>query len=94
MIEHEDVGHLRVKMPNHPLFQKTARATDIVSPDALALVRFGLRKANDPRVLDTVKILDATLKRDTARGPGWVRSTDDGYGEKRSLLEWPLTHGE
>jgi glucoamylase len=103
IIEHPGVGHLRVKMPNHPAGERTARAIDIVSPDALALVRFGLRKADDPRMLDTVKILDATLKRNTKTGPGWVRSTDDGYGEKKDGRPfhktgigrvWPLLTGE
>jgi glucoamylase len=103
IIEHESVGHLRIKMPNHPAGSRTARAIDIVSPDALALVRFGLRKADDPRILDTIKIIDATLKRDTATGPGWTRSTDDGYGEKKDGRPfdksgigrvWPLLAGE
>jgi glucoamylase len=103
IIEHKDVGHLRVKMPNHPAGSKTARAVDIVSPDALALARFGLRKADDPRMLDTLKVIDATLKRDTPTGQGWVRSTYDGYGEKKDGRPfdktgigrvWPLLAGE
>ena len=83
IIEHPHVGHLRVKMPNHPAGHKTARAIDVLSPDALALVRFGLRKADDPRIVDTLKVIDATLKRETTTGTGWVRSSDDGYGEKK-----------
>ena len=103
IVEHSGVGSLRVKMPNHPKGQKSARAVDIVSPDALALVRYGLRTADDPRIVDTIKILDATLKRDTKTGPGWVRSTDDGYGEKEDGRPfhktgigriWPLLAGE
>jgi glucoamylase len=103
IIEHETVGHLRVEMPNHPAGSKTARAIDIVSPDALALVRFGLRKADDPRMLDTLKVIDATLMRDTTTGRGWTRSTDDGYGEKKDGRPfdktgigrvWPLLAGE
>ena len=103
IIEHETVGDLRVKMPNHPSGEKTARAVDIVSPDALALVRFGLRRADDPRMQNTLKILDATLKRTTSTGPGWVRSTDDGYGETKDGRPfdktgigrvWPLLAGE
>ncbi len=103
IMEHRGVGNLRVKMPNHPDGKKTARAVDIVSPDALALVRFGLRSAHDPRILDTVKVLDATLERNTATGPGWVRSTDDGYGETKDGRPfqkagigrvWPLLAGE
>ena len=40
----------------------TAPAAQIVSPDALALVRFGLRAADDPRIVDTVKVIDALLE--------------------------------
>src|SRR5690606_2754721 len=47
------------------------RADDIVSPDALALVRYGLRAPDDPRIVNTVKILDAALKVDLAEGPCW-----------------------
>jgi glucoamylase len=103
IMERAGVGDLRVTMPNHAPGKRTARAIDIVSPDALALVRFGLRQANDPRLLDTVKVLDATLKRTTTTGPGWIRSTDDGYGEKKDGRPfkktgigriWPLLAGE
>jgi glucoamylase len=103
MIEAKEVGHLRVLMPNHHFGGKHRRAIDIVSPDALALVRFGLRRADDPRIVSTVKVLDATLKRETKTGPGWVRSSYDGYGEtadgapfKKAGIGrvWPLLAGE
>jgi glucoamylase len=103
MIEEKEVGSLRVLMPNHHFGFKHREAIDIVSPDALALVRFGLRRADDPRILNTVKVLDATLKRETKTGPGWVRSTYDGYGEtsdgapfKKTGIGrvWPLLAGE
>ena len=41
----------------------------VVSPDALALVRYGLRGAHDPRVINTVKVIDALLRRETSTGP-------------------------
>ena len=103
MIEEREVGHLRIEMPNLPPFHRHQKAIDIVSPDALALVRFGLRAADDPRIVDTIKILDATLKRDTTTGPVWVRSSMDGYGEKADGSPfkktgigrgWPLLAGE
>ena len=103
VIEAKQVGHLKIKMPNLPFGSKHQKAIDIVSPDALALVRFGLRAADDPRIVDTVKVLDATLKRDTTTGPVWVRSTKDGYGEhadgspfnKTGIGRgWPLLAGE
>jgi glucoamylase len=80
-IEKKGVGHLKIKLPNLPFGSKHQKAIDIVSPDALALVRFGLRSADDPRIVATVKVIDATLKHDTSTGPVWVRSSKDGYGE-------------
>jgi glucoamylase len=103
MIEAKEVGHLLVLMPNHHFGGKHRKAIDIVSPDALALVRFGLRRADDPRIVDTLRVIDATLKRETKTGPGWVRSTYDGYGEKADGSPfkktgigrvWPLLAGE
>ncbi len=92
-----------VPIRNRPPDQSKWRASDIVSPDALALVRFGLRDANDPRILNTVKLIDALLKLDTPRGPSWYRYNEDGYGEKEdgSAYDgigigrlWPLLTGE
>ncbi len=75
-----------------------------VSPDALALVRFGLRDAHDPRVVNTVKVIDAVLRVDLGYGPGWRRYTGDHYGEypdgraydhKGGVgRAWPLFAGE
>ena len=80
-IERKEVGSLMIKMPNLPFGSKHQLAVNIVSPDALALVRYGLRSADDPRILATIKVIDATLKRETKTGPVWVRSSKDGYGE-------------
>jgi glucoamylase len=77
--------------------------TDIVSVDALALVRFGLRAADDPRMTNTVRVIDAVLKVDTPHGPAWHRYNHDGYGEKADGSPfdrtgvgraWPLFCGE
>ena len=76
---------------------------ELVSVDALALVRFGLRAATDPRILNTIKVIDAKLKTDTPSGPCWHRYNKDGYGEdaKGNLYSgagigraWPLLTGE
>ncbi len=78
-------------------------AAEIVSVDALALVRFGLRAADDPRIINTVKVIDAALKTETATGPVWHRYNHDGYGEKEDGQPfdsvgigrgWPLLAGE
>ena len=70
-----------VPIKNRPPDQSTARGASMVSPDALAFVRFGLRAADDPRMVNTVKVIDATLRVETPRGPAWHRYQGDGYGE-------------
>ena len=44
-------------------------------------MRFGLRAANDPRVVNTVQVIDALLKCETPHGSAWYRYNGDGYGE-------------
>jgi glucoamylase len=75
----------------------------IVSPDALALVRFGLRAADDPRIINTVKVVDMLLKSELTGGESWYRYNDDGYGEHDDGSPfdgigkgrpWPLLTGE
>jgi glucoamylase len=61
--------------------EETRLASHLVSPDALALVRFGLRAADDTRIRDTVKVIDTLLKVETPSGLTWHRYNDDGYGE-------------
>ena len=58
-------------------------ASEIVSPDALALVRFGLHSANDPRMRNTVKVIDTTLKRATSSGATWAGRPKMGMGKHR-----------
>ncbi len=36
---------------------------------------------DDPRIVNTVKVIDALLKTETATGPVWHRYNEDGYGE-------------
>jgi glucoamylase len=70
-----------VPIKNRPPGESEAPAAHIVSPDALALVRFGLRAADDPRIVNTVRVIDALLKTETPSGPIWRRYNEDGYGE-------------
>ncbi len=74
-----------------------------VAVDFLQLVRFGLRRADDPLIVATVKVADALLKVDTPAGPCWHRYNEDGYGEHDdgSAYDgtgrgraWPLLTGE
>jgi glucoamylase len=70
-----------VPIKSRPPGQITEPAAHMISPDALALVRFGLRAADDPRVVNTVKVVDSILKIDTPQGPLWRRYNGDRYGE-------------
>jgi len=92
-----------VPIKNRPPGERDAPTANIVSPDALALVRFGLRAVDDPRILNTVKVIDAILKTDTPAGPIWRRYNEDGYGEHEDGSPfdgsgvgrpWPLLTGE
>lgn len=70
-----------VPIKNRPPGRSAEPAAHIISPDALALVRFGLRAADDPRIVNTVKVIDAMLKVELPGGPAWRRYNEDGYGE-------------
>jgi glucoamylase len=92
-----------VPIENRAPDQSTGPTALMVSLDALAFVRFGLRAPDDPRILNTVKVIDATLKVDTPRGPVWHRYQGDGYGEHADGRPfdgtgigrgWPLLTGE
>lgn len=94
-------GYVPIK--NRPPGDTDQPAEAIVSPDALALVRFGLRAADDPRIVDTVTIIDAQLRCDLPQGPLWYRYNGDGYGEHEDGAPfdgtgqgrpWPLLAGE
>jgi glucoamylase len=47
-------------------------ATEQIGTDS-QLVRFGLRRADDLLIVDTLKVVDELLKVDTPSGPAWHR---------------------
>ncbi|MDZ8053415.1 MAG: glycoside hydrolase family 15 protein [Aulosira sp. ZfuVER01] len=78
-------------------------AKEIVDGGFLQLVRYGIRKPNDPIIVDSVKVIDAVLKVDTPVGPCWHRYNHDGYGQQENGepyvdwgkgRAWPLLTGE
>ena len=92
-----------VPIKNRPPGQSLAPAAHLISPDALALVRFGLRAPDDPRILNTIKVIDAILRVNLPQGPCWYRYNGDGYGEHEdgspfngtgTGRAWPLLAGE
>lgn len=96
-------AHGFVPIKNRPPGQSNALAEHLVSPDVLALVRFGLRAPDDPRIVNSIKVIDALLKVDMPQGPCWRRYNGDGYGEHEDGTPfdgvgtgrpWPLLTGE
>jgi glucoamylase len=92
-----------VPIKNRPISDPKLTMSQVISPDALALVRFGLRAADDPKIVNTVKAIDGMLKTESATGPLWHRYNDDGYGEHEDGSPfdgtgigrgWPLLGGE
>jgi glucoamylase len=65
-----------------PGAQYSYPANQIVDGGFLELVRTGIRRADDPLIVDSVKVIDAVLKVDTPSGPCWKRYNHDGYGQR------------
>jgi glucoamylase len=92
-----------VPIKNRVAGSPNEQAVEIVSPDALGLVRFGLRAPDDPRILNTIKVVDQLLRVNLPQGPAWYRYNHDGYGEHEDGSPydgtgigrpWPLLAGE
>ncbi|HET9017629.1 MAG TPA: glycoside hydrolase family 15 protein [Thermomicrobiaceae bacterium] len=92
-----------VPIKNRPLADARVSADHIVSLEFLELVRLGLRRADDPKMRDSVRLADALLAVDTPSGRVWHRYNDDGYGEQADGSPfngvgigraWPLLAGE
>jgi glucoamylase len=59
-----------------------------IAPEFLELVRYGLRRPKDERILRSLQGVDATLKVSLPAGPGWHRYAGDLYGEKDDGSPW------
>jgi glucan 1,4-alpha-glucosidase len=53
----------------------------IVDQGFLDFVRLGVLSARDKYVTESLPVVDRSIERHTASGPGWLRFTDDGYGD-------------
>jgi glucoamylase len=78
-------------------------ANEIVDAGFLELVRYGIRRADDPLIIDSLRVVDAHLKVETPRGACWRRYNHDGYGQQADGAPftgagrgrgWPLLAGE
>ncbi len=92
-----------VSVRNQPEGRSMVPADEMVGTDFLALVRFGLRLPDDPKILATLTVSDALLRTQTPNGPVWHRYNGDGYGEHEDGSPfdgtgvgrgWPLLVGE
>lgn len=75
----------------------------VLSADFLELVRLGVRRADDPSILQSLPHVDAALRVATPGGPVWRRYVNDRYGEhddgspwdgNGTGRAWPLLLGE
>jgi glucoamylase len=101
----EEVKNKYIDIHHHTGDEGKILISDVISVDALALVRFGLRAPDDQRILNTIRLIDGTLKTETPNGPCWHRFSKDGYGEDSNGDPfiyhgtgigrcWPLLTGE
>src|SRR5271170_4952116 len=78
-------------------------ARAVVDAGFLELVRYGIRRADDPLIVDSLKVVDHCLKIETPFGDCWRRYNHDGYGQKKDGgpydgsgqgRAWPILTGE
>ncbi len=100
----EDKEARTLHIKNHAPDERSGYpAKDVVDGGFLELVRYGIRKADDPVIVATIKVIDHVLKVDTPAGPTWHRYNHDGYGQSKNGgpftsygvgRVWPLLTGE
>jgi glucoamylase len=78
-------------------------AREVIDAGFLELVRYGIRRADDPLIIDSLKVVDHCLKIETPFGDCWRRYNHDGYGQKKNGdpydgsgqgRAWPILTGE
>ncbi len=92
--------HIANRAPGEE-FSFEARA--VIDGGFLELVRYGIRRADDPLIIDSLKVVDRILRIDTPYGPCWRRYNHDGYGQRKDGgpyegygqgRAWPILAGE
>src|SRR5262249_16226410 len=61
---------------------------EIVDAGFLELVRLGVKPADDPLIIKSLKVIDRQIKVDTPNGEGFYRYNHDGYGEMYDGRRW------
>jgi glucoamylase len=62
----------------------------VTDPSYLELVRLGVKRPDDPTILNTIGVVDQQLGVDTPNGRFWHRFNFDGYGEKKDGSIWDV----
>jgi glucan 1,4-alpha-glucosidase len=57
---------------------------NVIDAGFLELSRLGELRANDTDIVNSLPVVDATIRSTTASGPGWHRYNGDGYGDRAS----------
>jgi glucoamylase len=83
--------------------QRVFDAREVVDTGFLELVRYGIRRPDDPLIVNSLKVVDHVLKVETPNGTCWRRYNHDGYGQRKDGgpymgwgqgRAWPLLSGE
>jgi glucoamylase len=100
----EDPNRGRLTIANRgPELRRDFPAKEIVDAGFLELVRYGVRRPDDPLITDSLRVVDAALRVETPYGPCWRRYNHDGYGQGEDGAPfagwgqgraWPLLSGE
>lgn len=76
---------------------------DVVDGGFLELVRLGVKRADDPHVVNSLRVVDSTIRVAAPQGGLWYRYNHDGYGETSDGRPytgagigrlWPVLTGE
>jgi glucoamylase len=95
-------GHL-ILANREPGEKSEFEAREIIDAGFLELVRYGIRRPDDPLIVESLKVVDHVLKIETPNGTCWRRYNHDGYGQRKDggpFLHWgqgrawPLLGGE
>ena len=98
---HDETFELTSQEPGTP---RLRRAREVFDGGFLELVRYGIRRADDPLVMASVRVMDKVLRVETPRGVCFLRYNGDGYGQRDDGTPyhdhwgvgraWPLLGGE
>jgi glucoamylase len=87
------IGALSVTISNQADRHFAVPYQGVVGLEFMYLARLGLRAADDPRMTDTLVLVEAFLRRDVGTGVAYYRYDFDGYGEQPDGSDFDGAHG-